>query len=310
MNRTAAEGSSHSWFEATARARVAGMLDADSFVEFVGPQQRETSPHLPVFDLPCAFDDGVVVGRGTLAGQPVWIAAQEGRFMGGTFAEVSGAKLVGLLRAARRCAQRGGARTVLLLLDSGGVRLQEANAGELAVSETIRALLEARCAGARVIGLVGGRAGAFGGAGITAACCTALVVSRHARIGVSGPEVIETRQGVEEFDAKDRALVWRITGGRTRMLLGGADRYVKDDIDAFREAATALLTRETRFDLELLRSEQRRLAARLSDFGDCLDAPEIWRKRNLTQPEQVAEVNDAGFVAQWLSSIEATHVAR
>jgi hypothetical protein len=36
---------------------------------------------------------------------------------------------------------------VLLLLDTGGVRLQEANAGELAISEIIRAIVEVRSAG-------------------------------------------------------------------------------------------------------------------------------------------------------------------
>jgi phosphoribosyl-dephospho-CoA transferase len=45
--------------------------------------------------------------------------------------------------------------------------------------------------------------------------CSRFIVSQHARIGVSGPEVIETNKGVEEFDSTDRGLVWRITGGRS-----------------------------------------------------------------------------------------------
>jgi malonate decarboxylase beta subunit len=44
------------------------------------------------FDLPSAFDDGVVIGRGKLDGKDVFVAAQEGQVMGGTFAEVGGAK--------------------------------------------------------------------------------------------------------------------------------------------------------------------------------------------------------------------------
>ncbi|CAN7346834.1 biotin-independent malonate decarboxylase subunit beta [Trinickia sp. LjRoot230] len=299
-----------SWLEATARERVRALLDKRSFVEFIGPQQRETSPHLPLFELPCAFDDGIVIGRGLLAGRAVWLAAQESRFMGGTFGEVSGAKLVGLLRAARVSAQLGAPHPVLLALDSGGVRLQEANAGEIAVSETIRALLDARRAGVRVIGLVGGRSGAFGGAGITAACCTVLVISRHGRTGVSGPEVIETNRGVEEFDAKDRALVWRITGGRTRTLMGSAQRYVADTIDAFRNAAISLLDGPATFDMNGARAEQRRLAERLAAFGECRDAPDLWRKRGLPDPERVAEVGDAQFVASWLASEEIRNDAR
>src|SRR5580692_12616431 len=128
-----------SWYEASARERIAGLLDAESFVEFVGPEQRAMSPHLAQFDLTGAFDDGIVVGRGRLAGQEVFVAAQEGRFLGGAFGEVHGAKLLGLLRAARDATETGGLRAVLLLLDTGGVRLQEANAGELAISEIIRA---------------------------------------------------------------------------------------------------------------------------------------------------------------------------
>ena len=130
------------WYEAS--ARVAGLLDPKSLAEFLGPEQRAMSPHLAQFDLTGAFDDGIVVGGGRLDGQEVFVAAQEGQFLGGAFGEVHGAKLVGLLRAARDRAGPGGPRAVLLLLDTGGVRLQEANAGELAISEIIRAIL--RCA--------------------------------------------------------------------------------------------------------------------------------------------------------------------
>ena len=105
-------------------------------------------------------------------------------------------------------------QTVLLLLDSGGVRLQEANAGELAVAELMRAIVQARCTGVAAIALVGGKSGAFGGAGLTAATCSRIVISEQGRIGVSGPEVIETNKAVEEFDAQDKALVWSTDGGK------------------------------------------------------------------------------------------------
>jgi len=285
------------WYEASARERVAGLLDPQSFTEFVGPEQRAMSPHLAQFDLTGAFDDGMVVGRGKLAGQAVYVAAQEGRFLGGAFGEVHGAKLVGLLRAARDGADKGGPKAVLLLLDTGGVRLQEANAGELAISETIRAVVEARLAGVAVIALIGGRAGAFGGCGIVTGCCSRIVVSEHARISVSGPEVIETNKGVEEFDSKDRALVWRVTGGRTRYLMGGADVYVGGRIRDYRDAATSLLATAPPFTIETLVAEQQRLAQRLERYGDCRDAPEIWRKAGWPEPDRVTEIPDAAFQA-------------
>jgi malonate decarboxylase beta subunit len=51
---------------------------------------------------------------------------------------------------------------------------------------------------------------------------------------MSGPEVIETANGVEEFDSRDRALVWRTTGGKHRYLIGDCQQLVSDDTDAFR----------------------------------------------------------------------------
>ena len=284
------------WYEASARDRVAGLLDPKSFVEFLGPEQRAMSPHLAQFDLTAAFDDGIVVGRGRLDSQDVFVAAQEGRFLGGAFGEVHGAKLLGLLRAARD-AGRGGVHAVLLLLDTGGVRLQEANAGELAISEIINAIIEVRSVGIPVLALIGGRAGAFGGGGITTACCSQIVVSEHARVSVSGPEVIETNKGVEEFDSKDRALVWRICGARTRYLTGGVDRYVKGRIQDFRNAAIALIPNAPPFGLATLKAEQQRLTERLERFGGCRDAPEIWRKAGVPDPERIAEITDDAFLA-------------
>ena len=88
MMEDAATRDQSSWFQATARQRVAGLLDPNSFTEFLGPSERVQSPHLHLFDLPSAFDDGVVIGRGKLVGAAVLVAAQEGQFMGGTFGEV------------------------------------------------------------------------------------------------------------------------------------------------------------------------------------------------------------------------------
>ncbi|MCK7577708.1 MAG: hypothetical protein MZV65_19190 [Chromatiales bacterium] len=69
----------HSYYEANARQRLAGLLDAGSFRELLGPGERVTSPHLPELGLPVAFDDGVVVGHGRLAERAVLVAAPGGR---------------------------------------------------------------------------------------------------------------------------------------------------------------------------------------------------------------------------------------
>ncbi len=299
---------SASWFLATARQRLAGLLDPASFVEFLGPSERVVSPHLPLFDLPVSFDDGMIVGRGRLGGHDVLVAAQEGQFMGGTFAEVSGAKLLGLLRAARDDAQLP--RTVLLLLDSGGVRLQEANAGELAVAEVMRAIVEARTAGIEVIALVGGRAGAFGGAGLTAATCSRIVISEQGRTGVSGPEVIETNAGVEEFDAQDKALVWSVMGGKTRRLIGGADAYAYDTMNGFRTAALSLIGKAPPFSLQTLLAEQERLATRHAWLSESSVATAMWTALGIANPDGVRDLDDDALIALAASVEGANHDAR
>src|SRR5271156_1802246 len=296
------------WFMAPARQRVSGLLDEGSFIEFLDPSQRIVSPHLRLFDLPAAFDDGVIIGRGSVDGEPVLVAAQEGQFMGGTFAEVSGAKMVGLLRAARDHKELP--RTVLLLLDSGGVRLQEANAGELAVAEVMRAIAQARCAGVTVIAAVGGRAGAFGGAGLTAATCSRIAVSEQGRIAVSGPEVIETNKGVEEFDSSNKALVWSTDGGKNRRLIGGADAFAEDSMEGFRAAAIALLAKVPTFDLKTMQAEQERLSARQELFGACDDAVSMWRILSIKDPEAIRDMDSKDFAALATSIKEANHDAR
>lgn len=266
-----------SYLEATARERVAKLFDAGSFEEFLPPSARVVSPHLAQLDAPVAFDDGVAVGRARLDGHHVFLAAQEGGFMGGAVGEVHGAKLVGMLR--RAAAER--AHAVLLLLETGGVRLHEANAGLIAVSEVMRAVLDARAAGIPVVVLVGGSNGAFGGMGIVARCANAVVMSEEGRLAMSGPEVIETASGVEEFDSRDRALVWRTTGGKHRYLLGDAHTLVADDVAAFRRAAidavdAVIASAATALTLDALEREQAMLAERLARFGALQDPVEIW----------------------------------
>ena len=297
---------SASWYEASARQRLEGLLDADSLVEFIGPEQRMTSPHLPLFNLPQQFDDGMIVGRGRLDGVPLLVAAQEGRFMGGAFGEVHGAKLTGLLRAARDF----GSLPVLILFDTGGVRLQEANAGELAIAEIIRALLEARAAGVPVVGLIGGRAGCYGGGGLIAGCCSALAVSEQGRISVSGPEVIETNRGVEEFDSRDRALVWRTMGGKHRRLIGGAEIFADDSINSFRDAARALLRQAPAFGGATLEAEQARLERRIQRFGACGDAVDVWRTLGAAAPASIPELPYQEFLALAEPLQESSHDAR
>jgi malonate decarboxylase beta subunit len=280
-----------SYSECSARERLARVVDAGSFHEWLPPAQRLTSPHLAQLGLPAAFDDGVAIGRATLAGHEVFVAAQEGEFMGGGVGEVHGAKLVGLFRRALRDRPRA----VLLLAESGGVRLHEANAGLIAVSEVMRALLDVRHAGIPVIVLIGGSAGCFGGMGIVARCADHLVISDLGRLAMSGPEVIEASHGVEEFDSRDRALVWRTTGGKHRWLTGDCDALVEDDVAAFRAAAIAALDAAKPVTLDTLEAEHAQLAARLGFEG--AEGVALWAAQGIADAARVPDLDVADVLA-------------
>jgi malonate decarboxylase beta subunit len=289
---------SASYLEATARERILALLDAGSFNELLPPAQRVVSPHLGQLDAPVSFDDGVIIGEGLLGGRPVMAAAQEGGFMGGAVGEVHGAKLVGLIKRAIRKQVAG----VVLLLETGGVRLHEANAGLIAVSEVMRAVLEARAAGTPVIVLVGGANGCFGGMGIVARCANTVIMSEEGRLAMSGPEVIETANGVEEFDSRDRALVWRTTGGKHRYLIGDCQQLVGDDTEAFRQAAMDALTALAQsgapeLTLAALEAEQEMLRRRVATFGHAEDPMDIWAELGVERPETVPMLEAAAFTA-------------
>ena len=231
--QTSRERAPSQLLRSTARERVAHLFDAGSVREFLPPQESAPSPHLARLGLPGALDDGVIVGAARLRGQRGAVRRAGGAVHG---------------RRGRRDARRedrgpAGAcaaskpAAVLFMVDSGGVRLHEANAGLIAISEIMRGVLDVRAAGVPVIALIGGSCGAFGGMGIVAELCSHVVMSEEGRLALSGPDVIETVAGVEEFDARDRALVWRVTGGKHRLITGDCDTLVDDDIDAFRNAA-------------------------------------------------------------------------
>ncbi|MBT2302103.1 biotin-independent malonate decarboxylase subunit beta [Variovorax paradoxus] len=279
-----------SFSECSARERLALLLDPGSFHEWLPPAERVTSPHLAQLGVPSAFDDGVAIGRATLDGRNVFVAAQEGAFMGGGVGEVHGAKLVGLLQRALR--DRPAA--VLLLAESGGVRLHEANAGLIAVSEVMRALLDVRAAGIPVIVLIGGANGCFGGMGIVARCADHIVMSDVGRLAMSGPEVIEASHGVEEFDSRDRALVWRTTGGKHRWLTGDCDALIEDDVAEFRAAAVAAIDASRPLTLAALEQEHALLTARLHALPDDNaggdEATLLWSALGIADAQQVPDL--------------------
>jgi len=225
----------HSFIELTARERACALLDAGTFRELIGPFDRLESPWLAMQNVVCQADDGAVIARGTLGGEAAVIAAIEPAFQGGSIGEVSGTKIAAALEMAVREFEAGRKILPVILFETGGVRLQEANLG-LAVIAEIQAGIVALRRYVPVIGVIGGMVGCFGGMSLAAALCTRLIMTRQARLGMNGPEVIEQEAGVEELDSHDRRLIWSMIGGEQRAAVGLVDTLVEDDTDQVRDA--------------------------------------------------------------------------
>ncbi|WP_047338047.1 biotin-independent malonate decarboxylase subunit beta [Pseudomonas protegens] len=230
----------HSFVELGARQRARALLDVGSFRELLDPFQRVMSPWLERQGVVPQADDGVVIAKGSIAGSPVVIAAIEGAFQGGSLGEVGGAKIAGALELAAEDNRNGIPTRAVLLLETGGVRLQEANLGLAAIADIHAAIVDLRQY-QPVVGVVAGSVGCFGGMSIAAGLCSYLVVTQEARLGLNGPQVIEQEAGLEEYDSRDRPFIWSLTGGEQRFASGLVDRYVADDVAQIQAQVRELL---------------------------------------------------------------------
>ena len=219
-----------SFIELSARDRAKCLFDSGTGRELAGPFDRIESPWLAMQDVTPEADDGCIVMRGTIGGQQAVVIAFAGAFQGGAIGEVSGAKLTAALDLARADNEKGIRTNAVLLLETGGVRLQEANLGLAAVAEIISSIIALR-RHAPVISLTAGTVGCFGGMSLAAGVSSYVVMTRQGQLGLNGPEVIEEESGVEEFDASDRPLIWSIFGGQQRYDQGLVDALVDDDAD-------------------------------------------------------------------------------
>ncbi|HZP06289.1 MAG TPA: biotin-independent malonate decarboxylase subunit beta [Terracidiphilus sp.] len=231
-----------SYIEMNARARAAQLLDAGAFRELLGPFDRVESPWLPMQGIVPQWDDGCVVAKGTIDGVPAVAIALEGKFQGGSIGEVCGMKMAIALALARQDCERGIPTRAVLSLESGGVRLQEANIGELVIAEIYAELIALRKY-VPVIVVIAGMTGCFGGMSLAAGLASYVVMTRQARLSMNGPEVIEQEAGIEELDARDRPLIWSICGGAQRHATGLADMLVEDDVAEIAHAVRTLFKR-------------------------------------------------------------------
>ena len=231
-----------SFIELKARQRAQALLDDGSYRELLDPFEGIISPWLGPQGIVPQADDGMVVAKGTLNGQPAVVVAIEGAFQGGSMGEVSGAKMAAALELAAEDNRNGIPTQAVLCLETGGVRLQEANLGLAAIADIHAAIVDLRRY-TPVVGIVAGTVGCFGGMSIAAALCSYLIVTREARLGLNGPQVIEQEAGIEEYDSRDRPFIWSMTGGEVRYESGLVDALVGDGVNAVKAAMNDAIAR-------------------------------------------------------------------
>lgn len=225
--------------EILARERAFQLLDKGSAFEILGPFDRLESPHLAAQNIVPQYDDGMIIAKGTLNGKPTVVISIEGNFQGGGIGEVSGAKLAGTLEKVLKECKNGNIIYPVIIYDTGGVRLQEANYGLLSIAEVSSAIVELR-EYVPVVGIIPGKIGSFGGMSLTAGLCSALIMTREGRLGMNGPEVVEQEAGIRELDSRNKQLIWQMIGGATRKEMGIADVVIEDDVPNYKEAIMSI----------------------------------------------------------------------
>jgi len=276
-------------------ARLAALADVGSLAPF---PDAGASPYLSRWGIAPASDDGVVCARLDVGGMHVLAMAQDAHFLGGSIGAHHAAALQRLFH--RALDERPAA--VVLLVDSGGVRLHEANAAELALARALRMLFEVRSAGIPTLAIVTGAA--FGGASVLAAACENLRFLPGARFGLSGPGVIETAHGKAELDADDPIAVAALFGASARVA-AGIGTLVDADIAALRDAIHVAAGHPSPFDTRALGRWDGKLAARLAAAGL---APEAGTPPAISLLEDATAVDASGWL--WRIRDSDVHVLR
>jgi len=152
---------------------------------------------------------------------------------------------------------------IVLVLDSGGARLDSGLAGLAAFRQLYRAALDVRLAGVPMVALV--ERDCFGGASMLAMLCTARGALHTARIGMSGPAIIEALSGKQDLDASDRVAVRALYGAPARVQTGAIDVMFDTQItrrDALDRLIQGAIDKQTD-----IRAQHQKLQQRLRDAG-------------------------------------------
>ncbi|MFI1963252.1 acetyl-CoA carboxylase, carboxyltransferase subunit beta [Streptomyces pathocidini] len=183
----------------TAHARLDQLLDPDSaspldFVESLHDplEFTDTRPYadrLAEARAATGLREAVVCVRGRIEGRPVVVAAMDFRFLGGSL----GCGVGALITEAAATSLRERV-PLLMVVASGGARMQEGALSLMQMAKTVQALTELDEAGVLTISLItdptyGGVAASF------ATLADVILAEPGARMGFAGPRVIEQTTG-------------------------------------------------------------------------------------------------------------------
>ena len=177
----------------TARERILGLLDKDSFLEydlFVEHDARDFD-----MDKKSLPSDGVIIGSGTIHGDPVAVYAQDFTVAGGSLGMMHSRKITKIMDYALKMRM-----PLIGINDSGGARIQEgvnslAGYGEIFFRNTISS---------GVIPQISVILGPCAGGAVYSPALTdfVFVVENISKMFITGPEVIKTVLG-EEISMED-----------------------------------------------------------------------------------------------------------
>ena len=121
-------------------------------------------------------------------------------------------------------------------------------------------------------------------------------MNEQGRIGLTGPEVIEQEIGKAEFDASNKALVYRTTGAKHKYILQDCNYLVEDTIGAFHETL-AKIAKMPLEEIEKLRrigslplvEEQMELVRMVADLQP-KDSMDVWEKYGNENPAALPDM--------------------
>lgn len=175
----------HKGGKLTARERLAGFLDANTFQESgMFASQRCVDFGMAGKESPA---DGVVTGSGSVDGRHVHVASQDFTVFGGSAGEVHSAKIVDAMRASLRTGT-----PFIFFNDSGGARIQEGTYSLAAYGKVFYTNTQLSGVVPQISLICGPCAG---GAAYSPALTDFIIQTRQAQMFITGPQVIRQVTG-------------------------------------------------------------------------------------------------------------------